>query len=449
MLQLLQPIWLFAMAGPLVPVAIHLWNNKQGKVLAIGSIALLEKTSRKKSRSRRLSEWVLLLLRCLLLILLSLLLAGPFWKRTSSEKGKGWVLVGEGVKEHRSLIDSFIKVGYKRYDLRGSSWWAGFAALDQQAPAGVPFYVYTDGALEHFSGERPSTARPVYWQVDTPRDSTVSWVEDVWQRGHDSVEMILGSSKPTGVSYSSRETGRQETKAPVDTTTLRVVVYTDEKYTSDGRWVAAAVKALQQYTRKEIRVSMGASGTANWVFWLSLQPLPADVKAANIFLYEPGREIPVDTWFKGSDVPVEKVTGQKMPAEGLRPLWVDGFGRPLLAVEETAGGRRFHFFSHFDPAWNGLVWSGDFPVRMEELLLDRPRKSQDNRVIDPEQVAPTRGTPSWEVPSRGKASGEAGASERKTGQAGLDLAPAGWLLIFLTLLAERILSFKRAKNGGG
>src|SRR5216684_1533812 len=98
------------MAGIIVPVAIHLWNNKQGKVLAIGSIAFLEKTSRRKARSRKLSEWGLLLLRCLLLILLSLLLAGPFWKSTSSAEGKkGWVLGGEGVKGYRPTIDSLIK----------------------------------------------------------------------------------------------------------------------------------------------------------------------------------------------------------------------------------------------------------------------------------------------------------------------------------------------------
>jgi hypothetical protein len=41
MLHLLQPIWLAAMAAISFPVAVHLWNDRRGKVLRIGSVALL------------------------------------------------------------------------------------------------------------------------------------------------------------------------------------------------------------------------------------------------------------------------------------------------------------------------------------------------------------------------------------------------------------------------
>jgi len=122
------------MAGIIAPVMIHLWNNKQGKVLAIGSIALLEKTSRKKARSRRISERLLLLLRCLLLILLALMLAGPYWKKEPGKEQKGWVLVGMPAGgSARTMVDSLIKEGYERHDLEDSSWWKAFASLDRRA----------------------------------------------------------------------------------------------------------------------------------------------------------------------------------------------------------------------------------------------------------------------------------------------------------------------------
>jgi hypothetical protein len=105
-------------------------------------------------------------------------------------------------------------------------------------------------------------------------------------------------------------------------------------------------------------------------------------------------------------------------------------------LERTGDGRRYHFYSHFDPAWNGLVWSRDFPVRMEELLMDQPDHAsgtRDRRMIDASQVSPSR-----------KGDDKLAAPATTTS---FDLAPYGWLMVFLTLAVERILSFKKAKDG--
>jgi len=430
---------------------IHLWNNKQGRVLSIGSIDFLDRTSLRRARSRRISGWWLLILRCLLLILLALLLAGPVWKRQPDADRKGWVMVTNGfTSTHlRVTIDSLVRAGFEEHPVKGLSWWAAFAMLDKEAPAGVPFYVFTDGRLQHFSGSRPTTNRPLHWYVSEPGDSTVQWVQAAWKQGADTMEVIMGSSGATGTSYSYRVSGYRvygKDTTPVDTSALQVTIYTDDKYARDGQWVTGAVRALQQFTRRNIVISSYPTGSrkndwspagapSDWVFWLSEKP--PDIKAPNLFFYEPGRATPVDTWIAGSSIPVEKVTAR---SRGLQPIWTDGFGSPLLALEVTNTGRRYHFFSHFDPAWNGLVWSKDFPVRMEELLLgesamegpDQAVMASDRRVIDPSQVAPTMGGAEHNAPAT---------------TTSIDLSPFGWLLIFLTLMTERILSFKRAKDG--
>src|SRR5258708_37090933 len=108
------------MAGIALPVLLHLWNDKQGKVLPIGSIAFLEKGSRRQARSRKLSEWGLLLLRCGLLLLLALLLSGPFWRKAAMRtKPTGWVLgVGEDGpgQPYKPRIDALSKGGYGRHE---------------------------------------------------------------------------------------------------------------------------------------------------------------------------------------------------------------------------------------------------------------------------------------------------------------------------------------------
>ncbi|MDO6434974.1 BatA domain-containing protein [Flavitalea sp. BT771] len=461
MLQLLQPIWLFAMAGIVFPVVIHLWNNKQGKVLAIGSVALLEKTSRKKSRSRTVSEWLLLLMRCLLLLLLALLLAGPYWKKTDGAGKKGWVLVGEEPLrgEVRAVMDSLIKIGWERHDLAGASRWADVSSLDRQAAPEIPFCIFSDDLLQHFAGARPVTTRMVRWYVNPAGDSVVKWVDKMWAMEHDSVGVISGSSGPTGSTYKYEEMERRAADR-LDTSVLRVAIYADG---IDGQWVGAAVRALQQFTHRrleatsyklqaasdklqaasrklqttsyELRAASRGLGKMDWVFWLSGRAVPPGLKAANILFYEPGKEIPVDTWVGGTSVRVEKTTAQTVQADTLQPVWVDGFGKPLLGLEEREDGRRWHFFSRFDPAWNGLVWSAGFPLYLQELLFGKEQPAQDRRMIDPQQMVLAYGRRDIEAPMV-----NAGAA--------VDLAPAGWVLICLLLLFERILSFKRSRNNG-
>ena len=118
MLQFLQTIWLWGLAGLAVPIFIHLWNVKTGRTLKVGSIAFLSESARSHARSFKLSEWLLLLLRCLLIILIVLLMTRPYWQQqVNTANEKGWILIEEGkvneaYKTYKSSIDSLLKVGY-------------------------------------------------------------------------------------------------------------------------------------------------------------------------------------------------------------------------------------------------------------------------------------------------------------------------------------------------
>jgi hypothetical protein len=113
--QFLHPIGLLALAGLIVPLIIHLWNVKQGKTIKIGSIALLGESSRASSKSFKLNDWLLLVLRCLLLVLLAFILAQPYLKKIISGNNKArWILVDKAIfpqvfKAHSKTIDSLIK----------------------------------------------------------------------------------------------------------------------------------------------------------------------------------------------------------------------------------------------------------------------------------------------------------------------------------------------------
>ena len=85
-------------------------------MLKVGSIAFLQNSSKQYAKSFKINDWPLLLLRCLLIVLGSFLLAGPLWKK-STIKEKGWLLIdkqgfNKGYNTYKPLIDSLMKDGF-------------------------------------------------------------------------------------------------------------------------------------------------------------------------------------------------------------------------------------------------------------------------------------------------------------------------------------------------
>lgn len=443
MSALLQPLWLAAMAAVAVPVVLHLWNDRQGKVLRIGSITLLQRRSPRRAWSRRISEWWLLLLRCWLLIVLALLLAGPIWRKTASTAREGWILeAGERAGVFQPLIDSLLKAGYERHAFDGGGdYWDAFRTADRVAPAGMPIYIFTSARASRFGGIRPVTDRTVHWYTYTPADSVGHWIGAAWLSSADSIRVLEGSSRPTGTSYRYRMLAPgSQVPVKVDTSTLRITVVADADHRRDGRYVVAAIRAMSAFNRRRVLLSVADrwNGSAcDWLFWLSSQSLPAGVEVGHVFQYEPGKALPVDTWM--GDAEVKKIVARTaLGGDGGREtIWKDGYGRPLLSLEKTKQVAVYHFYSRFDPDWNELVWSRSFPVVLGELLFPGGERDvrEDRRVLDPGQIMPLKGSEA------------AGGGGVRAAGAVVDLGPACWLLLVLLFISERIVSFyaKREK----
>ena len=297
-MHFLQPIWLAAMAGIVLPVVIHFWNDRRGKVLRIGSVQFLEGASQRMAWSRRISDWWLLLLRCLLMMALAFLLAGPYWVRKDSGK-KGWVLADAGAMNvYGATIDSLVKAGWERRELDSINYWNGFRAVDLAAPAGVELMVFSEGLASRFMGPRPATGRTVHWYVYAPSDSVSQWTEKSWGLSADSARVMTGIARTTGSVF------HYETVAmKADTGTLALTIYTDGIYKQDGLYLEAALRAVQEFTHRRMRVMMTSSIVEGrgWLFWLSAKPLPAVKGFAKVWQYGRGDEKKIETWMEGTE----------------------------------------------------------------------------------------------------------------------------------------------------
>lgn len=482
-------------------MAIHLWNIRPGKVLKVGSISLMEAASRKSSRSLKLINIPLFILRCLLLIILALLLAIPLWqKRLQAGKVKGWILVPkenlqESYPKFKPQIDSLTNAGYEfhyfnngfqKSDLRQilahlkdsaanesaqfPNYWHLVNELDTLVAPTLPLYIFTPNQAIYFTGEKPRATLNLHWQTYIPADSTSKWIESAWINNNNTIRVEQGESKPSGTSYtytdiksddqpnSSFNVNVSNGQATiglksvsrqlviVDTTTLHIAVYADNN-TIDAGYLKAALQAVNQFTqRKTIIKQYNDPGTIptgqNWLFWLSEKPVSGRLlqQTRNIFRYEKGKIVNSGSWLSDNSVfSVSLQQGQKIGLYKLietsqlnnNTIWRNGFGHPVLSVQRQAQTNIYNFYSRFDPAWNDLVWSNEFPGWMMKLMV--PGKTSatnkyDKRILDQQQITP------------GNVNQTHAVAIKTTGFA--NLSNYFWLLLALLFLAERWLANK-------
>ena len=412
------------MAGIAVPVIVHLWNDRRGNVLQVGSIELLAGSKRRPAWRPRITQWWLLVVRCLLVTAMALLLAGPYWMRHAG--GKGWVLADGGFGlgaggggKLAGMIDSLVKAGYQRHGLSDTiNYWEAFREADAEAPGGVSLYLITTGLSQRFSGSRPVSRREVHWYTYTPDDSVENWVQAAWRDSGD-VVVLKGESRSTGTRWARERADWGLAPAAIDTAVVRYRIVADGVWRGDAKYVRAALEALRETTRRPIM-----EGDGGWLFWLSERSLPSTGGYSRVFCYAKGTTLAVDTRMEGVLL-TKEVAGVGVGSA----LWKDGFGKGVLVRD----GKMYRFFSRLDPGWSDLVWSGRWPVLLKGLLLDEIDAGRhDRRLLDPGQVAPLH-------------------VERSVGNmaadlARMDLRPVVWGMVFILFLLERIIAYKNERR---
>ena len=357
MFSLLNPTALLALTGLLVPVAIHLWNRRPGREVAVGSLRWLAAGANRRLRNLKPEQLWLLLLRAALLAVLAVAVAEPVW-RQRQPTSRGQVLLSPEVPGTpafatlRPAIDSLRRRGYVvrwlaagfarapraawRTDSAGGTvgstaaakvgpesaafTWARVQQATEVFP-GQPLYVVTSAALRNFQGSHPALPPVVAWQL-LPVASTNTWLQAAALRD-DSLRLLLGRSTEMQTTFQLMSTAQPQPGAFVqvaglpplrfergaDKTQLTPAKPGNDTTAGTGRAIAVRTRPLR------VIIYSGAAYAADARY------LQAGLRAAAT----------------GLPVPLALTTTSQIPAPTARPDWLFWLSEaPVPAAWQTA-----------------------------------------------------------------------------------------------------------------
>ena len=310
-----------------------------------------------------------------------------------------------------TLDDALQRPATNFYDSAGTSYRSTVALLNQQLDRTTPVYIFTDNFLRHFQGPRSAVDLNLHWQLD-------------------STHIVKAGS-------------------PLNETPLNITVYASPAQ-QDANYVLAALDAIKQFSKKTISIHHAIRAeeipvNQDWLFWLSDNKPPADMGTKNLFQYAIGTKtfrrsyvLPArQNKYTFEAIPLYFVSNNHdAPSPSEHICWQDGFGHPLLTFDSTERTNVYKLYTHFNPAWNQLVWDEAFPSIIYRLLYSAEETSSEKWLqIDSAQAMPV-------IRATDKPPGIASQS------VDVKLSHLCWILALFLFVLERTVSFYYLKKQG-
>ena len=302
-----NPTYLWALLGLLVPLAIHLWSKKEAKTIKIGSVQLLDESNSRQSSSIQLNEWLLLLLRMLILALIVLLMAGPQWRTKGNQQQVTYFVEPSLANEPTltTILDSLqedesvrlFANGFPEWDLDADyraehetpNYWQLAQRLDSLRSDSL--VVFTKALSKGFRSKRPNTAKKIHWivfeQEEFVKNNVVATKnkEDVFLISTVGNGMVTQLQKQkVGQGYTISASGdslvlpdEYRTIVPMlEQPSLAINLYAEEDFKREVQYIKASLKALSIYLNWEISIreieSISNVGNVDMNIFLGQEP---------------------------------------------------------------------------------------------------------------------------------------------------------------------------------
>lgn len=349
---LLLPGALAALLALIIPLVIHIARRSEQVPTDFAALRWLRQKPRPRSRLR-FDEWVLLLLRLMLLALVALWLAHP----VLFGAGDRTPVVGvvPGVDPARAPIGDvrtvWLAPGFPAIDQPSPTGALPVASLirhlDAEMPAGVPLTIVTPQVIEGADADRLRLSRKVNWR-------------------------IVPGAMPAP--------RRQPVAVPL------LSIRHDDQHRAGIRYLRAAALAWQPAGRAAT-IDIGSLDA----------PLP-DQRHALIWLGGGTMPDSLTQWIaRGGTALV--ASDMLVPADQPRAsLWRDPLGVPLVEAMPVGRGRLLRFTRPLTPAMMPVLLEAEFPAQLRAVLAPAPPAPARVAAAD---YAPLTGALAYDQPPQG------------------------------------------------
>lgn len=322
----LNPTYLWALLGLIVPIGIHLWSKKEGKTIKIGSIQLLDESDSKQTSSIQINELWLLLLRIVLISVLVVLIAGPQIKRKITKVPVTYIVEPSLLQyeEVNAILDTIqteesvrlLQSGfpelqndplYKIPTVTPKYWQL---AKEMEALKTDSIVVFTNAFTSGIKGKRPQVNKNISWVILDPGKPIKNILSAV--KKENTVQLLSVSSDDQYLSFEKElvaidgnqfkfnkekdsvvfsVNGKQEQHPLITESPLTILVFYEDSLSNEKTYIEAAYRAISKYLHRPIDVhTVQNIDTINvdsfkTVIWLSKDIAPQT--SSTVLLYKP------------------------------------------------------------------------------------------------------------------------------------------------------------------
>jgi hypothetical protein len=236
-----NPSYLWAFAGLIIPLAIHLLSRKEGKVIRVGSLRHVEESNTSQFKSIRLNEILLLLLRTIMVTMIVFFLSGASCTNPPGANKVKWLVIEKGIEN-----DSLKSTEYEIHEFPEGDYWT---VAEQLGKLPHEVVVISYSRLEAFNGERIPLPENVRW-ISAEKPSS-EFQSVAWQAG-DSVFVRNASSSALQTSYSTA-IGVPDSIKIIQPKKVIISISADDQ--SEGAILQAALNVLKSEYKLPITIS--------------------------------------------------------------------------------------------------------------------------------------------------------------------------------------------------
>ncbi|UZO80720.1 BatA domain-containing protein [Aquimarina sp. ERC-38] len=321
-MSFLNPTYLWCFLGLLLPLLIHLWSKKQHTTIKVGSTQFIEPTSSNRASSIQLNEWILLLLRLLLIGGVTLLVSGMQLHKIPSQKSIAYFVDPslQSLPEVQKLIDSLqkkevvfsfkkgfpkVKSNYQEDSISKNIFHWQLARDLEHFPADS-LVVFTRAYLKNTRGKRPKLSRDIKWvKIDENIQSTFKPIAAKQSDKGTTIYRVKSNATTTlfnkeflenntaintnGTGDSILTTGSYEKVLITPTKKLKIGLKVDDSFKNQKSYLTASLAVVSEYINTTAVIENintdGEIENLDILFWISTEPSPAT--EATLVYYQP------------------------------------------------------------------------------------------------------------------------------------------------------------------